>query len=650
MSIGRNALHFNDYVVSIGHFSQIIGVRPWMAEPYFYRAVAKISLEDYEGAEADASEALERNPFLSKAYMLRGVARQNLARHTEAIGDYQSGLSLMPGDQSMRYNLVIAQLETEQYEASSRSLDTLVRFGYDTQSVGQLRTRIALGQGDTLRAVELNRQLLESDPLFVPAHLVRAQLSMQAKDYTKADQSLSEAISLSHRPGAQLFVNRAICRYQINNLRGAMADYTEALRLEPSNHIARYNRALLRLDVGEYRPALEDWDEIVGSEPANYMARYNRALLLSHLGRTREALKDLDEVLASHPNFEAGFLQRAHLRQQIGDERGAQRDRLHVYDLRENKAYQKASARGAKSQAKATRGAEDQAIEKYNQLIEGKILHNTEDKPSYSSRSRGLVQNRQAAVEPVGYFDLSLFDLRSESQIGGGNYYSRQLDEINYALPRGVSLYLRERKRALEEGEVDSLSRILALFPEEGEAPNTLAIRAVALSLLQDLDEAHRLYSRAIELSPRQSLLYMGRAITELRRQEVRQSRLQEETSAKASPTSPSRGQTSEPHRGRLVISADNPLADLNRAIELSPDLAYAYYNRAIVLAAMNESSRAIADYSRALELNPQFGEAYYNRGLLYLSVGNTRSAIEDISRAGELGLYEAYSILKRIR
>ena len=77
LSIGRNAIYFNDYIVSMGYFNQIIGLRPWMAEPYFYRAVAKINLDDYAGAEADASLALERNPIFPRAYLLRGIARSH---------------------------------------------------------------------------------------------------------------------------------------------------------------------------------------------------------------------------------------------------------------------------------------------------------------------------------------------------------------------------------------------------------------------------------------------------------------------------------------------------------------------------------------------------------------------------------------------
>ncbi len=73
LSIGRNAIYFNDYNRLDGVLQSDHRLAPWMAEPYFYRAVAKINLDDYAGAEADASLALERNPIFPRAYLLRGI-------------------------------------------------------------------------------------------------------------------------------------------------------------------------------------------------------------------------------------------------------------------------------------------------------------------------------------------------------------------------------------------------------------------------------------------------------------------------------------------------------------------------------------------------------------------------------------------------
>ncbi|MBO5769606.1 MAG: hypothetical protein J6R19_06815, partial [Bacteroidales bacterium] len=33
MNIGRNALYFNDYVLAIQYFNQVIAVKPFLAEP-----------------------------------------------------------------------------------------------------------------------------------------------------------------------------------------------------------------------------------------------------------------------------------------------------------------------------------------------------------------------------------------------------------------------------------------------------------------------------------------------------------------------------------------------------------------------------------------------------------------------------------------
>ena len=96
LSIGRNAIYFNDYIVSMGYFNQIIGLRPWMAEPYFYRAVAKINLDDYAGAEEDATLALDRNPIYPRAYLLRGIARFSQKEYASAVADFRRGLELSP--------------------------------------------------------------------------------------------------------------------------------------------------------------------------------------------------------------------------------------------------------------------------------------------------------------------------------------------------------------------------------------------------------------------------------------------------------------------------------------------------------------------------------------------------------------------------
>jgi hypothetical protein len=58
--------------------------------------------------------------------------------------------------------------------------------------------------------------------------------------------------------------------------------------------------------------------------------------------------------------------------------------------------------------------------------------------------------------------------------------------------------------------------------------------------------------------------------------------------------------------------------------------------------------ARAIDDYTMAITLDANLAEAYYNRGLARIYSNNKSAGVADLSKAGELGLYNAYHLIKR--
>ena len=87
---------------------------------------------------------------------------------------------------------------------------------------------------------------------------------------------------------------------------------------------------------------------------------------------------------------------------------------------------------------------------------------------------------------------------------------------------------------------------------------------------------------------------------------------------------------------------------DFGHAIRLNPQNAYLYYDRANFFARQQDYAHAIDDYTRAIEIDGHLAEAYYNRGVTRIMANDKKSGIADLSKAGELGLYEAYSVIKR--
>jgi tetratricopeptide (TPR) repeat protein len=90
-------------------------------------------------------------------------------------------------------------------------------------------------------------------------------------------------------------------------------------------------------------------------------------------------------------------------------------------------------------------------------------------------------------------------------------------------------------------------------------------------------------------------------------------------------------------------------IADYTEIIRLNPDFAFARFNRGNVYCTLKDYRSAIIDYNEAIAKNPYFSEAWFNRGLTRLFIGETELGIEDLSRAGELGIPEAYGIIKKM-
>jgi tetratricopeptide (TPR) repeat protein len=127
LTIGRNALYFEDYVLSIQYFNQVIKIKPFLAEPYMYRAMAKVQLGDDTGAEADATEALERNPFLPEAYYVRGFALRRAGKYNEAIKDFSSAYDFSPNSQNLLLNRMDTYIRLEKYDEALADLNIFIR-------------------------------------------------------------------------------------------------------------------------------------------------------------------------------------------------------------------------------------------------------------------------------------------------------------------------------------------------------------------------------------------------------------------------------------------------------------------------------------------------------------------------------------------
>ena len=684
LAIGKNALYFEDYVLSIQYFNQVIKSKPYLAEPYLYRAMAKLSLDDYKGAESDLTLCIERNPFLVYAYLYRGIARQSLGDYQAAIEDYNRGLEFRPEDKQMLVNKGIAFVQLKEYDDALTTLDQLIRFQPKYVQAYLTRGSVYAEKGDTIQAFEDYNKSIELDKYFAPSYGQRGMLYYLQEDYEDALSDYNEAVRLEPKQ-IGYYINRGLIRYNLNDLRGAMADYDAVMILDSQNTIARFNRGLLRAQLGDVYNAIEDFDIVIKNEPDNLMAIYNRAILNEEARNYQDAVADLNLVLTEYPYFVPGYYFRSDVKRKMHDIKGADTDYWYAYDLEQKlrkerekgkvvtgKGVFEASelADNENEDGKKTRERSDKSIEKFNRLV---VYDKEEEiKSSYKNEIRGRVQDKQVKVDLQPQFVITYYDRMEEidrtaarydkmlSDYNMKNYLPLQLKIVNDESP------LTDQQAEFHFNSIDSYSLKIDRDPYEVDA---YFARGIDFMVLQDLSEAIDDFTRVVNLNPDFIMAYFNRAVVRYKQLEIEnydagetkdvidlslniQTKPGKTFSSAANPYGKSSVDLTPQQAAndsRRKFELEQILRDYETVIQLNPDFVYAYFNRANLYCSQKDFRTALLDYNEALKRNPDFAEAYYNRGLTRLYLGDSERGIEDLSKAGELGIVDAYSIIKKM-
>lgn len=652
MRIGCNVLYFEDYVLSIQYFNQVIQAKPYLAQPYFYRAIAKLNLDDYRGAEADASTAIEHNPFITDAYEVRGVARQNQGKTREAIADYEKALSMLPENRQILFNKALAEEEIKEYDASLASFDQLLKAhpGFSNGYVGRAKT--LLSTGDTIRAKADLDKALSINKNLTNAYIIRADIAINsAGDYAAARADMDEAIKLQPKY-AGFFINRAFLRYKLDDYFGAMADYDYAIELDPLSSVAHFNRGLLRSEVHDVNNAIDDFTKVLSLSPDDYRALYNRALLYNEIREYKKALADLNRVIDAYPEFAGAYYLRSEIHNASGDLRKAEADYNRSINLARKPvassdpggdvavAGATTASQGGSGEAEAAESQEEVAA-RFTSLLT--IQNDTELEQEFNNSSiRGKVQDRNITVEAEPMFTLSYYT--SPTELKENSYFIKEVDDLNATrMLRFLIMVTNHEPQLSDETAIkkhfESIEYYNSLLANRTARAVDYFGRAMDFMTIRNYKAAIADLDKAVALTPDFTLGYFLRGIARYRQMEV------DRAAVVPDPTAADVRMAAN----NAKVSMAEVIADFDKVIELSPRMAMVHFNKGNLYLSANDYTSALSAYNRAIELKPDLGEAYYNRGYVYFRLGNKDAGAADLSKAGELGILPSYNLLKRM-
>ena len=112
-------------------------------------------------------------------------------------------------------------------------------------------------------------------------------------------------------------------KYDLEDYKGAIADYTRAIGLKPSYVEAYGNRGIARSELGQYYAAIADYNIVIRLKPNDAKAYNNRGIAKDYMGKHFAAIADYDKAIQIKKDFAIAYYNRGNAKSNLEQYFGA---------------------------------------------------------------------------------------------------------------------------------------------------------------------------------------------------------------------------------------------------------------------------------------------------------------------------------------
>src|SRR5262245_28628040 len=333
----------------------------WETKAFISRAIARIQLRDYQGAEKDLVQATKIDPDSPEPHINLAAIHLIHGDLAAAQRDAERATELSPGSISAITTLVNVYLRQGNYQAAHAKLDSLLHSQPVRVQLLEQKARVYAAQGDGTNAEKTLRRMIEIDSGYLNAYFALADLYQSSRKQTEeAIRELRTMVSrnpnnIQQIAQAYLFIgmleegrgnfDEAVINYErmlsydkrsfaaaiaLNNLAWLYADQGKG-NLDKATDYARYAIAITP-EAGfydtlgyayfkkrQYLIAIEQFSKAIDRKPANPNYYLHMARALRDNGNTAKARQAYERALQVGG---ANFARADQARQELASLRG----------------------------------------------------------------------------------------------------------------------------------------------------------------------------------------------------------------------------------------------------------------------------------------------------------------------------------------
>lgn len=267
------------------------------SDPFFYRNFEfNADYEDIFDANSDLDKLIELDSNCKLFQVLKGIALVRRGIYEEAEKLLQKYIHEPQFTAIISNYLGEYKLKNNDYESAEKYLNQAIEidneYGIAYCNLSSLKLKLM----EFEKSILYSKKVIEIEPkvfrIFFQAYLNIGDAKKGLYEYVEAIEHYSLAIEIFPQM-YEFYVNRGICKFELNDFLGAICDYTEAINVDPSRSARAYcNRGIAKREIKDYTGAMSDYTKSMNIS-SNYADPYkNRGDLKYFLNDIEGAEKD----------------------------------------------------------------------------------------------------------------------------------------------------------------------------------------------------------------------------------------------------------------------------------------------------------------------------------------------------------------------
>ncbi len=303
-------------------FTAAVQTDPKYVQAWNNRGLVKLARGDYEAAIADFNRAVEIDPNYADGFNNRGFAWFQAAMDKNALADFNRTIELKPDFVNAYNNRGMLRMKLQQFQAAADDFSEAIRL--DEANIKHYQNRRTayqqLGltnQADAdaerikwlVRLSQINT-VVSQNPDRPDAYIERANHLADGGRHEIALTNFEQAINVAPERSTA-WTSRAKYWLEQGEARKALEDATKAIeKAEASEQEFSHEAYSIRGDawfqLGKFDKAIADYSQAKRIDPQVAQAYLKRANLRNQQGDTNGAQADYQQALALDPSISAG--------------------------------------------------------------------------------------------------------------------------------------------------------------------------------------------------------------------------------------------------------------------------------------------------------------------------------------------------------